>query len=95
MFAIAFDLVVADVEAHCSRHVSQAYSEVGRTLRRFGFAGVQGSVYVCDDENLSNLSSAMNALRALPWFPACVRDIRAFRVEQWSDFTAFMKEPAR
>ena len=37
----------------------------------------------------------MNALKALPWFPACVRDIRAFRVEQWSDFTAFIKDPPR
>jgi virulence-associated protein VapD len=33
----------------------------------------------------------MNTLKALPWFPASVRDIRAFRVEQWSDLTAFMK----
>jgi virulence-associated protein VapD len=34
---------------------------------------------------------AMHALKALPWFSASVRDIRAFRVEQWSDFTGFMR----
>jgi virulence-associated protein VapD len=34
---------------------------------------------------------AMNALKALAWFSASVRDVRAFRVEQWSDFTGFMK----
>ncbi len=28
---------------------------------------------------------------ALSWFPDCVRDIRAFKVEHWSDFTDFMK----
>jgi virulence-associated protein VapD len=33
----------------------------------------------------------MTALKSLPWLPASVRDIRAFRVEQWSDFTAIMK----
>jgi virulence-associated protein VapD len=33
----------------------------------------------------------MIALRNLPWFSKSVRDIRAFRVEQWSDFTGFMK----
>ena len=33
----------------------------------------------------------MNALKAIPWFTASVRDIRAFRVENWSDFTSFMK----
>ena len=95
MFAVAFDLVVADVEANHSRRGSQAYAEIARTLGRFGFRGVQGSLYTSENEDLANLTSAMVALRALPWFPASVRDIRAFRVEQWSDFTAFMKEPAR
>jgi virulence-associated protein VapD len=32
-------------------------------------------------------------LPALPWFARSVRDIRAFRVEQWSDFTSVMKAP--
>jgi virulence-associated protein VapD len=94
MFAIAFDLVVSELEAVYPRHFSQAYAEVASTLQQFGFRRVQGSVYICDREDLAKLTSAMNALKALAWFPACVRDIRAFRVEQWSDFTAFMKEPA-
>ena len=91
MFAIVFDLVIADVEASYSRHISQAYADIGRTLRRFGLGAIQGSVYLCDGEDLANLSSAMNALKALPWFPASVRDSRAFRVEQWSDLTGVMK----
>jgi virulence-associated protein VapD len=33
----------------------------------------------------------MNPLKALPWFPSSVREIRAFRVENYSDFTDFMK----
>lgn len=94
MFAIAFDLVVAEVETNYPRHFSQAYTDIGSVLQRYGFHRIQGSVYVCDREDLANLSSAMNALKALAWLPACVRDIRAFRVEQWSDFTPFMKEPA-
>jgi len=32
-------------------------------------------------------------LKRLPWFPAAVRDIRAFKVEHWSDFTKFVKGP--
>ena len=95
MFAIAFDLSVEQARLYFPRSVSQPYTEIGSTLRRYGFKWIQGSVYTCDREDLANLSSAMVALRALPWLPACVRDIRAFRVEQWSDFTAFMKEPAR
>jgi virulence-associated protein VapD len=91
MFAIAFDLVVAETLAVHPKGVSQAYDEVGRTLKRYGFSRIQGNVYATEEEDLANLMQAMNALKALPWFTQCVRDIRGFRIEQWSDFTPFMK----
>jgi virulence-associated protein VapD len=87
MFAIAFDLVVADTARNHSRGVSQAYTDIGDELEGFGFSWVQGSLYVSKDEDLANLFAAMQALKALPWFSKSVRDIRAFRVEQWSNFT--------
>jgi virulence-associated protein VapD len=37
------------------------------------------------------LFQSIMALKELPWFPASVRDIRAFRIEQWSDFTPLVK----
>ena len=51
----------------------------------------KGLTQAYDHEDLAGLVMAMNALKAQPWFPASVRDIRAFRVEQWSDFTSFMQ----
>lgn len=48
-------------------------------------------MYVCEREDLANLFAAMNALKSLQWFSLCVRDIRAFRIEQWSDFTGYFK----
>jgi len=60
-------------------------------LAGFGFERVQGSLYVTQQDNLANLFSAIMALKALRWFPASVRDIRAFRIEQWSDFTQLVK----
>ena len=48
---------------------------------------------MCDSEDMANLFQAIVALKALPWFPLSVRDIRAFRVEQWSDFTQVIKQP--
>ena len=91
MYAIAFDLVVADTEKHHPQGVSQAYSDIGTILGQHGFRRVQGSLYVTDDENMAKLFLTIQALRALPWFPASVRDIRAFRIEQWSDFTPVVK----
>ena len=37
-----------------------------------------------------NLFETMAELRALPWFPLCVRDIRSFRMDHWSDFTPWV-----
>lgn len=93
MFAIGFDLNVAAMSAAHPKGVSQAYSDVGAVLNRYGFSRIQGSVYVSQDDNLVNVTLAMNALKALPWFPTGVTDIRAFKVEHWSDFTNFMKTP--
>lgn len=91
MYAIAFDLVVAETEKHHPKGVSQAYADIGAVLAQHGFRRVQGSLYVTDDENMARLFVALQALRAMSWFPLAVRDIRAFRVEQWSDFTAVIK----
>lgn len=34
----------------------------------------------------------MIKLKSIDWFKNSVRDIRAFKVEDWSNFTDFMKE---
>lgn len=41
---------------------------------------------------MAKLFQAILALKSLSWLPLCVRDIRAFKVEQWSDFTALVKQ---
>ena len=95
MFAIAFDLTVKETAKHHPKGVSAAYAEIGAALAAYGFRWVQGSIYVCENEDMANLMDAMDALTDLPWFPSSVRDIRAFRVEQWSDFTDRVKRRGR
>jgi virulence-associated protein VapD len=91
MYAVAFDLVVTDTEKYHPKGVAQAYTEIGAVLAEHGFCRVQGSLYVNDNENMANLFLAIQSLRARSWFPKSVRDIRAFRIEQWSDFTPVVK----
>jgi len=91
MYAIAFDLTVAETEKHHPKGVSQAYTEIGAVLGEHGFRRVQGSLYVTDNEDMATLFLAIQALRTREWFPKSARDIRAFRIEQWSDFTAVVK----
>gem|GEM_PF-5981723 len=54
---------------------------------------MQGSTYTTE-QSLVAVTMAMNALNKIDWFRKSVRDIRAFRTEDWSDFTAMFKEPA-
>ncbi len=91
MFSIAFDLVVKDTLRNHPDGVSQAYADIGNCLAQYGFDRVQGSLYITRDDDLSNLFQAILALKAMPWFPNSVRDIRAFKVEHWSDFTRMIK----
>jgi len=94
MFAIAFDLVVADAAEHHPRGVTAAYTDIGTTLKRFSFERIQGSVYVSENNDMANLFAALLALKALPWFARVVRDIRGFRIENWSDFTPIIRGTA-
>jgi virulence-associated protein VapD len=86
MFAIAFDMTVAEMVRHHPKGVPQAYRDIARVLGPFGFERIQGSVYLTRNDDLGNLVTAVMSLRTLPWLPACVGDIRGFKVENWSDF---------
>jgi virulence-associated protein VapD len=91
MYAIAYDLIVKEVKIHHKKGIAQAYIEIGATLAEYGFRRIQGSLYVTENENMNELFKAIYALKSKEWFRLSVRDIRAFRIEQWSDFTDSMK----
>jgi virulence-associated protein VapD len=91
MFVIAYDLSVAEAHARHPKGSKQAYLDIKATLNRFGFERVQGSVYVAREEDLARLFQAIDALKALPWFGPSVKSIRAFRMEQGSDFTGVVQ----
>ena len=58
---------------------------------KYAFYNTQGSVYLSENRDMANLFKAIEALKNIKWFCLSVRDIRAFRVEDWSDFTDYMK----
>ena len=91
MYAISFDLIVAETAKAHPVSVSQAYADIGKTLSEAGFNRIQGSLYVTENEDMSLLFEVVMKLKSLSWFPSSVRDLRAFRVEQWSDFTKIIK----
>ena len=70
-----------------------AYDEIRQELEAIGFEWTQGSVYISNSnkDNLTVVYKAINRLSSINWFKKSVRDIRAFKVEDWSDFTEIVK----
>ena len=93
MYAIAFDLEISELKKHYGDPYNNAYFEIKSELAKIGFDWTQGSVYLSSDttNNLATVYKAINLLSKIEWFTKSVRDIRAFKVEDWSDFTAIVK----
>lgn len=94
MYAIAFDLKVDDLRKYYGEPYNSAYDEIRKDLEDLGFEWTQGSVYMSTNEKdtLTNVYKAINKLSKIEWFKKSVRDIRAFKVEDWSDFTDIVKD---
>lgn len=89
MYAIAFDLKVADLELHYSGNsCNNAYGDIKKFLATKGFSRQQGSVYFGDSDKVDAVKCVMavNALsNQYPWFKQCVTDIRMLRIEENND----------
>lgn len=93
MYAIAFVLNIDDLKKTYGEPYNRAYDEIRQELEALGFEWTQGSVYmsVAKENTLTTVYKAINRLSAIDWFKKSVRDIRAFKVEDWSDFTDIVK----
>lgn len=92
MFAISFDMVVSELKQHYGEPYNNAYFEIKAILRANGFEWIQGSTYLTQSDDLGNMFRAIEALKKISWFRKSVRDIRGYKVENWSNFTDIVKE---
>lgn len=91
MYALSFDMVVSDLRQYYGEPYNKAYYEIKELLKKNGFEWVQGSTYLTNTDDLTALVKTVMQLSKIDWFKKSVRDIRGFRVESWSDFTALVK----
>ena len=92
MFAISFDMPISDLEMQYGKPYNRAYFEIKNLMKKNGFDWIQGSTYLTQSDDLGNLFRAIEALKKIEWFRKSVRDIRGYKVENWSDFTSIIKE---
>ena len=91
MFALSFDLTISELEKHYASPYNNAYYEIKRLLINDGFEWIQGSTYITKSNDLSTLYKAIMDLSKIQWFKLSVRDIRGYRIEDWSNFTDLIK----
>jgi len=91
MFAITFDMVVADLEQHYETPYHKAYYEIREIMKKHSFEWIQGSTYLTETDDLSVVFDAITELSEINWFVHSVRDVRGFNVENWSNFTDSVK----
>ena len=93
MYAVAFDMKIDDLKKNYGDPYNSAYDEIRQEMENLGFYWTQGSLYISKDKenSLTIVYKAINRLSHIDWFKKSVRDIRAFKVEDWSDFTEIVK----
>lgn len=93
MYAIAFDLKIDTLKKEYGEPYNKAYDEIRQELEALGFEWTQGSLYISTNEKdtLASVYKAINKLSNINWFKNSVRDIRAFKVEDYSNFTDIVK----
>ena len=98
VYAIAFDLLTNEMkERYGSPNWRNGYTEVREVLAEFGFAdNKQGSLYYGHSETkaVDCVLGVQELARRLPWFSACVRDIRMLRIEEEDDLSMAIEKVA-
>lgn len=76
MYAIAFDMVISDLQKYYGEPYNKAYYEIKELLKKNGFEWVQGSTYMTMNDDLTALVKTVMELSKIEWFKKSVRDLR-------------------
>ena len=82
---------VSELRQHYGEPYNNAYYEIKELLKKDGFEWIQGSTYMTSSDDLANVIKAIMDLSKIDWFKRSVRDIRGYKVENWSNFTELVK----
>ena len=91
MFAVAFDFDISELKTYYGDPYNNAYLEIRNIMKKYGFRWIQGSTYITDNEDMANLAFLMSEFSEIEWFARRVKDIRAFEIKNWSNYTDFVK----
>lgn len=91
MFAISFDLKISELKKAYGENYTSAYDEIRQVMQDNNFYWQQGSLYLTKENDLSIVFNTILQLSKIDWMRKSVRDIQAFKVEDWSSMNRFFK----
>lgn len=93
MYAISFDIDTSKLRENYRECYNNFENEVKDLMEGLGFIEINWLLYFSKNEknDLTTVYKVINKLSNVQWFSDSVRDIRAFKVEDWSDFTEIVK----
>ena len=96
MYAIIFNFDFNTLKKHFNDDQNGhtiALLELTKELSNINFKCIQDGFFITTDESnpLSTLHKGINKLASIKWFKNSVIDLRAFKVENLSDFTDIVK----
>lgn len=94
MFGVAFDLDIHELEDVLNVPRQKAYADIESALVEIGYKHVQYSVYVCSEPRHSEMlvvHETVEALKGLPWFSDCMKQVVVFEVARWGDISSAFK----
>ncbi|RDU70662.1 hypothetical protein [Helicobacter brantae] len=91
MYAIIFELDNQKLQKYYGENYHQAYDELQMELKSLGFEWKIG-LYLTQDNTLTTPYKAISLLSKIVWFRQSLKQIKVFRLKDWSDFTEFFQE---
>lgn len=94
MYAIVLDLNFEILKNHFEDPHKIAFDEISHELKGFAFERTTGNIFIhrLEKDGLRDLYCAINSLSKFSWLKESLRELHAFKIEDWSNFTSIIKE---
>lgn len=94
MYAIVLDLNFEILKNHFEDPHKIAFDEISHELNEFAFEKTTGNIFIhrLEKDGLKDLYCAINSLSKISWLKESLREVHAFKIENWSNFTSIIKE---
>ena len=94
MYGITYDLDVHVLEDELGIKHKAANEQIEQILENVGYTRFKYGTHVCQNPRVPEIlvvHDTITALKGLPWAGIAIKNLVAFKVEDWGDITSCLK----